>query len=288
MSDNQRQFPIQRSTLPVREPTQAAAHTDHPMRHYDRTCPACRESAAPDDKGAVEEYFWWCDNCKSPVEPMHVTFEEHHEDCGHKVRVIKQDLWINHAAAELKRLARENQEMNDRDENIICGLQQRAESAEARLQVSREVVGRCCEVFDCKPSALVMSVKAADAENKELTARNNILAKHIDLRAAGQDPLTVQLRTRAEKAEAEIAALELAAGSVESLNRECTQLNDKICEQIAIIDNLSMMCRRLSYNVKRNGNDKLAHHCVELLKKYDLGGSIIRMAAIAAAGGKDE
>jgi len=36
------------------------------------------------------------------------------------------------------------------------------------------------------------------------------------------------------------------------------------------------MCRRLSYSVKRSGNDRLAHECVVLLKKYDLGGSVLR------------
>ncbi len=72
---------------------------------------------------------------------------------------------------------------------------------------------------------------------------------------------------------AEIKKLE---GSVTTLESECNQLNDKVCEQIEIIDNLASMCRRLSYSVKRSGNDQLAHQCVLLLKKYDLGGSVIR------------
>ena len=65
-------------------------------------------------------------------------------------------------------------------------------------------------------------------------------------------------------------------GSVNTLESECNQLNDKVCKQIEQIDNLASMCRRLSYSVKRSGNDKLAHQCVELLKKYDLGGSAVR------------
>lgn len=65
-------------------------------------------------------------------------------------------------------------------------------------------------------------------------------------------------------------------GSVNTLESECNQLNDLSIKQREIIDNLASMCRRLSYSVKRSGNDKLAHECVLLLKKYDLGGSVLR------------
>lgn len=65
-------------------------------------------------------------------------------------------------------------------------------------------------------------------------------------------------------------------GSVSTLESECNQLNDLSIKQREIIDNLASMCRRLSYSVKRSGNDKLAHECVILLKKYDLGGSVLR------------
>ena len=65
-------------------------------------------------------------------------------------------------------------------------------------------------------------------------------------------------------------------GSVNTLESECNQLNDMTIKQREQIDNLASMCRRLSYSVKRSGNDKLAHQCVELLKKYDLGGSVLR------------
>ena len=67
--------------------------------------------------------------------------------------------------------------------------------------------------------------------------------------------------------------------SVNTLESECNQLNDLSIKQREQIDNLSSMCRRLSYSVKRSGNDQLAHQCVELLKKYDLGGSVIRAHA---------
>ena len=65
-------------------------------------------------------------------------------------------------------------------------------------------------------------------------------------------------------------------GSIDTLESECNQLNDMVIKQHALIEDLASMCRRLSYSVKRSGNDKLAHQCVELLKKHDLGGSVIR------------
>ena len=65
-------------------------------------------------------------------------------------------------------------------------------------------------------------------------------------------------------------------GSIATLESECNQLNDMTIKQRALIDDLASMCRRLSYSVKRSGNDKLAHQCVELLKKHDLGGSVLR------------
>ena len=74
----------------------------------------------------------------------------------------------------------------------------------------------------------------------------------------------------------ECRSIAILQNSVDTLNNECTQLNDKVCKQIEQIDNLASMCRRLSYSVKRSGNDKLAQECVVLLKKYDLGGSVLR------------
>jgi len=72
--------------------------------------------------------------------------------------------------------------------------------------------------------------------------------------------------------------------TIVTLNRECDQLNDKVCAQIKIIEDVAMMGRRLSYALKRAGtNDALVHQCVELFKKYDLGGSIVRADSILAA-----
>lgn len=50
------------STVGASEPSPTAAHTDHPLRHFDRTCPAClAEEAAADAHGddvykAISEY----------------------------------------------------------------------------------------------------------------------------------------------------------------------------------------------------------------------------------------
>ena len=44
-----------------------------------------------------------------------------------------------------------------------------------------------------------------------------------------------------------------------------------------LIANLASLVRRLSYALKRSGaNDKLVAQSVDFLKRYDLGGSIIR------------
>ena len=85
------------------------------------------------------------------------------------------------------------------------------------------------------------------------------------------DPVT--LAEYAKYLEKQLAA---AQGSIATLESECNQLNDMTIKQRALIDDLASMCRRLSYSAKRSGNDKLAHQCVELLKKHDLGGSVLR------------
>ena len=82
-----------------------------------------------------------------------------------------------------------------------------------------------------------------------------------------------EMRDQIVKRNDRISELE---GSVNTLESECNQLNDMTIKQREIIDNLASMCRRLSYSVKRSGNDKLAQECVVLLKKYDLGGSVLR------------
>ena len=73
-------------------------------------------------------------------------------------------------------------------------------------------------------------------------------------------------------------------GSVNTLESECNQLNDMTIFQRALLEELASMCRRLSYSVKRSGNDKLAHQCVELLKRHDFGGSILRISTEASQG----
>lgn len=93
-----------------------------------------------------------------------------------------------------------------------------------------------------------------------------VLIKHS---AAALEEMRDQIVSRNDR----ISKLE---GSVNTLESECNQLNDLCIKQREIIDNLASMCRRLSYSVKRSGNDKLAQECVVLLKKYDLGGSVLR------------
>jgi len=74
-------------------------------------------------------------------------------------------------------------------------------------------------------------------------------------------------------------AEKLLRGSIATLESECEQLNDKVIKQHAMIEALASMCRRFLYAVKRDGRDHLAHQCVELLKKHDLGGSVLRTDA---------
>lgn len=77
------------------------------------------------------------------------------------------------------------------------------------------------------------------------------------------------------------AERELQESTVVSLNRECDDLNNKVVEQIAVINDIAMMGRRLSYALKRSGtNDALVTQCVQLFKKHDLGGNIVRAEAI--------
>lgn len=59
-------------------------------------------------------------------------------------------------------------------------------------------------------------------------------------------------------------------------------MNHDICDiQIAQLQarlsDVASMARRLSYALKRTGtNDKLVQQCVDLLKRYNLGGNILR------------
>lgn len=47
----------------------------------------------------------------------------------------------------------------------------------------------------------------------------------------------------------------------------------------AIINDLAMMCRRLSYAAKQAGKETLSRQCDELLKKHGLSGSVLRTDA---------
>lgn len=78
------------------------------------------------------------------------------------------------------------------------------------------------------------------------------------------------------------AEIRILQNTVESLNRECYELNDRWIGRRRTVEDLAMMCRRLSYQVKRDGNnDKLVGQCVTLLKSYNLGGSVIKENLVA-------
>jgi hypothetical protein len=53
---------VQTQPLFTAPPLPEPAHSDHPMRHYDRTCPACNEGAAPSSeevREVVERLHEW-------------------------------------------------------------------------------------------------------------------------------------------------------------------------------------------------------------------------------------
>lgn len=69
---------------------------------------------------------------------------------------------------------------------------------------------------------------------------------------------------------------------VKSLERECDALTDRTIEQRRLIEDLASMCRRMSYALNRaGGSDTTVRQCIDLLKRHDLGGSIIRTEQVA-------
>lgn len=45
-------------------------------------------SAQPQGVPVALGGYWWCPNCKAEIGAYHVTYQECHEDCGHKVEWI--------------------------------------------------------------------------------------------------------------------------------------------------------------------------------------------------------
>jgi len=84
-----------------------------------KRCKEIREGEEMTDKTGE----WWCPGCQMPVPPEHVTFEEYHDQCGHKVR------WIEPNATDCPRCA----------------------SLAAERDALKEEVGQIDIVFDAAP-----------------------------------------------------------------------------------------------------------------------------------------
>jgi len=81
------------------------------------------------------------------------------------------------------------------------------------------------------------------------------------------------------------AELEAVRGERPAFERELSDLTDKTCAQTRLIQDLAMMCRRMSYALNRNRvEDTLVRQCIDLLKKHDLGGQVIRTHAAREEG----
>lgn len=176
-----------------------------------------------------------------------------------------------------------------RNELQAALAESRAECERLREQVYVPGVWKCAKCkMELVASILAVSSSSIHADNRPQECPNNCgpmwRITERDQRKEAQ-ALHEKEFMRAQAAETrEREAYERAAqleGSIKTLESECNQLNDMVIQNYAVIDNLASMCRRLSYSVKRSGNDRLAHECVELLKKHDLGGSVIRTDALS-------
>jgi len=105
-------------------------------------------------------------------------------------------------------------------------------------------------------------------------ALREALAVFLDLcpRMSDDDPIAPALADACKEAR--------AALSLPETQGECDELNDRNIQQRALIEDLAAMCRRMSYALARQGtNDTTVKQCVALLKKHDLGGSVVREMA---------
>ena len=72
-------------------------------------CPgSCSEAEYPVEQPQQKyEGFWWCPGCKKRVQPIDVTFEETHEDCGYQViwkeQIIEQSQQVELPSDKLRR-----------------------------------------------------------------------------------------------------------------------------------------------------------------------------------------
>lgn len=103
---------------------------------------------------------------------------------------------------------------------------------------------------------------------------------HFDGDTARCDKDCAQLRVCKRRTSAKPA--EGVQEGVKSLERECDALTDRTIEQRRLIEDLASMCRRMSYALNRaGGSDTTVRQCIDLLKRHDLGGSIIRTEQVA-------
>ena len=49
---------------------------------------SAQQSQQEPTEPVATEGYWWCRNCKAEIGAYHVTYQECHEDCGHKVEWI--------------------------------------------------------------------------------------------------------------------------------------------------------------------------------------------------------
>lgn len=111
-----------------------------------------RTPAAGADEGPVA--FWWCDHCEEEVDASRVTYQEHHDACGHIVRWIEQAKRVDPPAREPSRLV-----VDTYDSTIAKPAPERC----AKWDTCTGSKGRWCESATCfepKPAP-------ADSEDAE-------------------------------------------------------------------------------------------------------------------------
>jgi hypothetical protein len=163
-------------------PAEAAAHTDHPLRHYDRTCPACNEKGADAPANAADPRLllnpitlrtepWSTDliteneNLSSELldvrDKLSASDKENSSlraECrlrqiaGYAKGKFDQDSVIDELKGKLAAAKRERDQLREwqtRANSCMDKLEARAEAAELRAeQIAAETIEQCTEVCD--------------------------------------------------------------------------------------------------------------------------------------------
>jgi hypothetical protein len=163
-------------------PEEAAAHTDHPLRHYDRTCPACNEKGADAPANAADPRLllnpitlrtepWSTDliteneNLSSELldvrDKLSASDKENSSlraECrlrqiaGYAKGKFDQDSVIDELKGKLAAAKRERDQLREwqtRANSCMDKLEARAEAAELRAeQIAAETIEQCTEVCD--------------------------------------------------------------------------------------------------------------------------------------------